>query len=193
MTLLSTFDSSQSKPVTNGTLVNELSNTMDLPSTLIRAQSLFRRFSRTVEAFDKKNNFPTPTVRQRRPIADTDKDSAGGTSESVVTTGNDASNQSTQIKNTNSISNTNSSQPRPGSSAPQRSSPSRGQGRRGSSSARKGDAAGKNPAKAITSQSSQEPPPMVRVISPELRKLLSRKVEKLDKRDVKAHGGGVGS
>ena len=31
-----------------------------------------------------------------------------------------------------------------------------------------------------------------RVISPELRSLLSRKVEKLDKRTVKERGGGVG-
>jgi hypothetical protein len=31
------------------------------------------------------------------------------------------------------------------------------------------------------------------VISPELRKLLSRQVEKLGKEEVKEHGGGVGS
>jgi len=32
-----------------------------------------------------------------------------------------------------------------------------------------------------------------KVISPELRNLLSRKVEKLDKAEVRAHGGGVGT
>lgn len=48
-------------------IVNELSNTIDLPSTLLRAQTLFRRFERTVEAVDKRNNFPTPAVRQRKP------------------------------------------------------------------------------------------------------------------------------
>ena len=49
-------------------IVNELSNTIDLPSTLLRAQALFRRFQRTVEAVDKKKNFPAPSVRQRKPI-----------------------------------------------------------------------------------------------------------------------------
>ncbi|KAI1332071.1 GTPase-activating protein GYP7 [Xylariaceae sp. FL0255] len=44
--------------------VNELSNTIDLESTLIRAEVLFRRFQRLVEAIDKKQNFPVPrTVR----------------------------------------------------------------------------------------------------------------------------------
>lgn len=48
-------------------LVNELSNTIDLQSTLVRAQALFRRFQRTVDAVDKKRNFPAPSVRQRKP------------------------------------------------------------------------------------------------------------------------------
>jgi hypothetical protein len=43
-------------------LVNELSNTIDLDSTLIRAEALFRRFQRLVEAIDKKQNFPKPRV-----------------------------------------------------------------------------------------------------------------------------------
>ena len=48
--------------------VNELSNTIDLQSTLVRAEALFRRFQRTVEAIDRKDHFPTPTLRQRRQI-----------------------------------------------------------------------------------------------------------------------------
>ncbi|KAI1655697.1 RabGAP/TBC [Daldinia decipiens] len=44
--------------------VNELSNTIDLESTLIRAEALFRRFQRLIEAIDKKQNFPTPRVLQ---------------------------------------------------------------------------------------------------------------------------------
>ncbi|KAM4066627.1 rab-GTPase-TBC domain-containing protein [Hirsutella rhossiliensis] len=40
--------------------VNELSNTIDLESTLIRAEALFRKFQRLVEAIDKKQNFPAP-------------------------------------------------------------------------------------------------------------------------------------
>ena len=40
--------------------VNELSNSIDLESTLIRAEALFRRFQRLVAAIDKKQNFPAP-------------------------------------------------------------------------------------------------------------------------------------
>lgn len=40
--------------------VNELSNTIDLPSTLIRAEALFYKFQRTVEAADRKHGFPAP-------------------------------------------------------------------------------------------------------------------------------------
>ncbi|KAK8058663.1 GTPase activating protein [Apiospora phragmitis] len=44
--------------------VNELSNTIDLDSTLIRAEALFKRFHRLVEAIDKKQNFPKPRVQR---------------------------------------------------------------------------------------------------------------------------------
>lgn len=37
---------------------------MDLESTLIRAEQLFRRFQRLVEAVDKKQNFPAPRTRK---------------------------------------------------------------------------------------------------------------------------------
>lgn len=47
-------------------VVNELSNTMELIPILTRAESLFRRFQRTVEAIDKKNNFPAPSAHQRK-------------------------------------------------------------------------------------------------------------------------------
>ncbi|PLB49396.1 putative GTPase activating protein [Aspergillus steynii IBT 23096] len=50
--------------------INELSNTMDLLPILTRAESLFRRFERSVQAIDKKNNFPAPSAHQRRPIQD---------------------------------------------------------------------------------------------------------------------------
>ena len=45
--------------------VNELSNTIELVPILTRAESLFRRFERTVQAVDKKHNFPAPQIRQR--------------------------------------------------------------------------------------------------------------------------------
>ncbi|OTA91768.1 hypothetical protein M434DRAFT_22230 [Hypoxylon sp. CO27-5] len=47
--------------------VNELSNTMDLESTLIRAEALFRRFQRLIEAIDKKQNFPPPRAVRKDP------------------------------------------------------------------------------------------------------------------------------
>ncbi|SPO00791.1 probable GTPase activating protein [Cephalotrichum gorgonifer] len=43
--------------------VNELSNTMDLEATLIRAEHLFRRFRRLVDAIDKKNTLPPPRLQ----------------------------------------------------------------------------------------------------------------------------------
>ncbi|KAG7289556.1 hypothetical protein NEMBOFW57_005927 [Staphylotrichum longicolle] len=43
--------------------VNELSCTIDLDSTLIRAEALFKRFQRLVDAVDKKGNFPAPRPR----------------------------------------------------------------------------------------------------------------------------------
>ncbi|KAI1390932.1 GTPase-activating protein GYP7 [Hypoxylon trugodes] len=47
--------------------VNELSNTMDLESTLIRAEALFRRFHRLIDAIDKKQNFPAPRTQKDSP------------------------------------------------------------------------------------------------------------------------------
>lgn len=43
--------------------VNELSGTMDLGSTLVRAEGLFRRFEKTVEAVDRRSHFPAPGGR----------------------------------------------------------------------------------------------------------------------------------
>ncbi|GAP91726.1 putative GTPase-activating protein GYP7 [Rosellinia necatrix] len=43
--------------------MNELSETIDLETTLIRAEYLFRRFQRLIEAIDKKQNFPAPRKR----------------------------------------------------------------------------------------------------------------------------------
>ncbi|MCJ1460245.1 GTPase activating protein [Mycoblastus sanguinarius] len=111
--------------------VNELSNTIDLASTLLRAQGLFRRFQRTVEAVDKRNNFPTPTVRQRKPA---DKAPSSRPASSGAATGADARRSEAE--------------------------------------------AGKAKEK---------------VISPELRNLLSRKVEVLDKKEIAEHGGGIGT
>lgn len=39
---------------------------------MIRAEALFRRFRRTVETIDKKENFPAPALRQRKALSNTD-------------------------------------------------------------------------------------------------------------------------
>lgn len=50
--------------------INELSNTIDLSSTRVRAEGLFYKFQRTIEAADRNGNFPAPstssTLKQRR-------------------------------------------------------------------------------------------------------------------------------
>ena len=124
-------------------LVNELSNTIDLPSTLLRAQSLFRRFQRTVEAIDKKSNFPAPSIRQRKPAEPTpsNKDS-----------------KQTPVS----------------------------QGKRPAGAGTGSDASGARPGSPGERAGVKE-----KVISDELRGLLSRKVMVLDKKAIVEHGGGL--
>lgn len=45
--------------------VNELSGRIDLGSTLVRAEGLFRRFEKTIEAVDRKESFPGPREKER--------------------------------------------------------------------------------------------------------------------------------
>jgi len=116
-----------------------LSNTIDLESTLIRAEALFRKFQRLVEAIDKKQNFPAP-----RP--------AGSDSPT-------------------------SAKPLPARSSPSSgSAPTPGNNNTPAASANKGKATDK---------------PQQKVITPELRKLLSRKVEVLPRKTVAQKGDGM--
>ncbi|KAF2203689.1 RabGAP/TBC [Delitschia confertaspora ATCC 74209] len=113
--------------------INELSGTMDLESTLIRAESLFQRFQRTVETIDKTSNFPAaPQARQRKSLSSPPVSPSAASSSAATSTGTDSGKQAS-------------------------------------------------------------PSGEVKVISSELRNLLSRKVEKLAKEEVAQHGGGVGS
>jgi hypothetical protein len=112
---------------------------MDLQSTLVRAESLFKRFQRTVETIDKKGNFPSaPQARQRKPQAALEA-SPGATS---------------------------------------------------SSSNAQAEATSSGTDKGKQTKEVEEP---AKVISNELRSLLSRKIEKLEKKQVSEAGGGVGS
>lgn len=128
--------------------VNELSGTIDLQSTLVRAEALFRRFQRMVEAVDRKSNFPQApgVVRQRLP-----EPPKGGLLDGAgARVGHD------------------------------------GRQRQGSSSA---SASGRDRGAAEAGPGGDRE----KVVSEELRALLSREVPRLEKREVREHGGGVGS
>ncbi|KAI9728709.1 MAG: GTPase activating protein [Chrysothrix sp. TS-e1954] len=73
--------------------INDLSGKIDLQSTLFRAEGLFKRFQRTVEAIDRRDHFPAPSVRQRRPQSASGRRASSG--QSAVASSNDASVQST--------------------------------------------------------------------------------------------------
>ena len=157
--------------------VNELSGTIDLYSTLVRAETLFRRFQRTVEAIDKKSNFPTPSVRQRLPQPP-----------STTTTKPGADGRPRQT----SQSSLDADARRKGNLAVIMGGPGPANTRRTSSGSGEASSSGRDKtvgdyvAEGIGAEKE-------RVISPELRVLLSREVPKLDKTEVREHGGGVGS
>lgn len=110
--------------------VNELSNTIDLESTLIKAEGLFRKFERLVETVDKSKNFPGPRKLEA-------ESSNGANGESST---NNANKQKTAAAN-------------------------KGKGKE------------------------DELPP--KIITPELRKLLSKQVEVLPRTTVAEHGDGM--
>jgi hypothetical protein len=63
--------------------VNELSSTIDLPFTLVRAEQLFKRFQRTVEAIDRRDHFPIPSNAHRRKLGGQPQDSGGASTSSA--------------------------------------------------------------------------------------------------------------
>lgn len=155
--------------------VNELSGTIDLPSTIVRAEALFRRFQRVLEAIDKKSNFPAPTVRQRLPhppAATTTRPGSDGRPRQ--------SSQSSLDANARRLSgNLAAIAGGPGSTAHVRSA-----------SGASASGRDKTVVDQVAVSTGEE---KERVITTELRALLSREVPKLDKTEVREHGGGVGS
>jgi hypothetical protein len=139
---------------------------MDLESTLIRAEALFLRFQRTVDAINRKGNFPAPTdVRHRRPSPGSPNGSTD--SANVVENPNITRRLQPPVAASTSASTTGIDRPSsPGT--PFRS---------------------KQPEPGDATKSNLE----TRVITPELRALLSRKTPKLEKGEVRQHGGGVGT
>lgn len=117
-----------------------------MDETLIRAEALFRRFQRLVEAIDKRKNFPAPSIRQRKAITDKDLPSH----ESSSTSTDPATAASSSIDTGKPVTEN--------EQAPVRTN---------------------KPDKASDSVSQKQPQ---KVISPELRKLLSRSIEKIDEK-----------
>ncbi|PGH11764.1 hypothetical protein AJ79_04665 [Helicocarpus griseus UAMH5409] len=128
--------------------INELSNTMDLVSILSRAEALFHRYEKKVEAFDKRNNFPTPSVRGRLVGSHDSRTSSQYQSSPTSTPGSVSASQSTSRDR-------------------QRSAPT------------------------TPSPSGQKAVDKERIITPELRGLMSKKIEILNPDEIREHGGGT--
>jgi hypothetical protein len=150
---------------------------------LVRAEALFRRFQRVVEAIDRQDNFPPPSsVRQRKPIAgDTLSTPEAHRRSSSV---NDS-------RRTPALLNKQTSPPAPSSSQPETTA---GSSTSVSSPSDVAKGKRKSVGQSVRPLSVGSPPASEKkVVSPELRALLSRDVPKISKDEVKEHGGGVGS
>ncbi len=161
--------------------VNELSGTIDLPSTLIRAESLFRRFQRTVETIDKKSNFPAPSVRQRLP-------QPPNTTQQTRPAPDGRPRQWSQ-----SSSSPSGAGQRQGLGSIIAGSSQGPAARRSSALMASGRDPGPNATQPATASGEELQEEKERVITSALRALLSRDVPKLEKAEVQEHGGGVGS
>ncbi|KAK3686364.1 GTPase activating protein [Vermiconidia calcicola] len=147
--------------------VNELSGTIDLPSTMVRAEALFRKFQRMVEAIDKKSNFPIPTVRQRLPQPPSTQPGADGKPRQSSSSSSDP-NAKRKAANLAVIA-----------GGPANANAA-------ASTSGRDKTTGDFIAQGIGAEKEK-------VISPELRVLLGRDIPKLDKTEVREHGGGVAS
>ncbi|KIW71271.1 hypothetical protein PV04_03454 [Phialophora macrospora] len=145
--------------------INELSGTMNLQEMLVRAEALFKRFEKTVEAIDRKETFPMPSgaggeLRQRKPDAGDSKDTDVGGAPNIgaVVTGSAVTGPSVlRTQHQNQVKDPNS----------------------GPSSR------GQNPSQAQVKGKEAEKA-KEKVITPELRLLLSRKIITLDGEDAPA-------
>jgi hypothetical protein len=165
-------------------IVNELSTTIDLESTLIRAEALFRRFQRTVEAIDKKSNFPAPKLRQRPTASSVGSvqslESSSSTPEAVgAAQGSTSGVDAVTAGSTNSGADKGKGKANPGNSD--------GKGKRKNSDV--GTNAGAAAAAGAGEELQEQRP---KVISPELRSLLSRKFELVPHSVVRKEGERAG-
>jgi len=144
---------------------NELSGSIDLQSTIVRAEALFRRYQKMVESIDRKSNFPAAPTRQRLPQPPSPSQARPGSNGQP----RQASSSSTERSDTVSRPSQNNSTSTTKAQTSGRERTTRDQA-------------------TISTDVDKE-----QVITPELRNLLSRDVPKLEKSEVKAHGGGIGS
>jgi len=135
--------------------INELSGTIELQEILFRSEVLFRRFEKTVEAVDRKNAFPLPNAEMGTELRQ--RKSVDGNQ--VADSG--ARDQAKLVTGSSS------SQPLSHASVPSRTQP--------------GQVPGKQPQRGLKGKDIANE--KEKVITPELRLLLSRKVISLDGED----------
>ena len=156
------------------TPVNELSSTIDLIPILTKAEALFRRFQRTVEAIDKKEHFPppkSPSAKSRRPSQPQPRlqPMFGSLSSPPVAL---------------------TSPPRRGHATRHSVSSTTEPATQGSSSGTDQGAAPAAPT-SPASPGEEESKKKETVISPELRQLLSKEIIVMNGREIREHGGGT--
>jgi len=156
---------------------------------LIRAEALYRRFQRTVEAIDKKANFPNPKLRQRP------ANQPSTSSESINSPSPDDVDPEFLPVTPATAHVKASSESRPQGSTSGTDVVARPGHPRSSQSIDKGRPVdkGKRKVSGEIERSTQElqEPTRPKVISSELRELLSRKVEILPRRVVRKEGEGL--
>ncbi|KAF1814634.1 RabGAP/TBC [Eremomyces bilateralis CBS 781.70] len=193
--------------------VNELANAIDLNSTLLSAEALFLRFRKTVDAVDRKNILPepptprraistesvpappkspsdtlTPPMRaalklERRPEGDNFPGSEDTFAE-AATGGNVLRDARPGMTTHRRAASASASASEGGSKNPVGTRRGSGVGR-ASANVASGSGAGGIPTGQLTPREREK------VITPELRALLSREVPWMAKEEVKRHGGGV--
>ena len=129
-----------------------------------------------VEAIDKQSNFPIPSVRQRLPQPPSSTASRPGSDGRPRQSSQSSLNASTRRQSSSNAGG-------PSGQADARQGVS---GASGASTSGRDKTVGDYVAEGIGAEKEK-------VISPELRVLLSREVPKLEKTEVREHGGGVGS
>jgi hypothetical protein len=139
---------------------------------------LFRRFHRTVEAIDKKQNFPAPKLRQR-PTSAIQNASVGST-QSLT------SPQSPTRENAHASSGVSTGT----DTASRQNLPNQNSSNQDQNAKGKGKSIGSVDS-ASAAQGQELEPQRTKVVSPELRKLLSRKVDVLPRKIVRKEGEGL--